>query len=238
MTAAHVAQLFTLEDYLGSDKVSCIIRDGSPARRAYLAEPIYVSPEWIHQNPSTLTSTAPQGTGENDFALLGITATATSTPLPASYPYVPLALGADDPQIGDQVAIGSYGAQYLSSSELNYDLYPILVFGPIQDRYTFGTDTVDLISIVGSAASQEGSSGGGIVNSGGGLIGIITTSSITGDFSDRSLNAVTISHIRRSYTTDTGEDLDTTLQNNSVPELISNFASESKALGQFLNQNL
>jgi hypothetical protein len=48
LTAAHVAQLFLLQDYLGSDKVGCLIRTGSPARRAYLAEPIYVSPTWVN----------------------------------------------------------------------------------------------------------------------------------------------------------------------------------------------
>ncbi len=236
ITAAHVAQLFTLEDYLGDGKVACLVRDGSPARRAYYAEPIYVSTSWIHANPKTLESASPQGTGENDFAILGITDTATSTPLPGRYSYVPLASG--DPQVGDPVAIGSYGAQYLTASEVNTGLYPILVFGSIQDRYTFHTNTVDLISIEGSAASQEGSSGGGITNAQGGLIGVITTSSVSGDFSGRFLNAVTINHIRRSYAADMGANLDSVLQNNSVSGLINNFAAQSKSLGQFLYENL
>jgi hypothetical protein len=232
ITAAHVAQLFLLQDYLGTSKVQCIVRTGSPARRAYLAEPIYVSPTWIGENPQTLTQTSPMGTGENDFALLGITATATSTPLASSFPFIPLA-GADL-QIKDPVAIGSYGAQYLTAEEINKDLYPILVFGSIQDRYTFANNTVDLVSIIGSAASQEGSSGGGVANADGELAAIITTSSVDGNISTRSLNAITISHIRRSYFADTGNDLDAVLQSNSVPELIANFANESKILGQKL----
>jgi S1-C subfamily serine protease len=232
LTAAHVAQLFLLQDYLGTNKVACIVRDGSPARRAYLAEPIYVSPLWIQQNPDTLTMKSPVGTGENDFALLGITATATSTPLPASYPSVPL--GDGDPQLQEPVALGSYGAQYLSASEINYALYPILVFGSIHDRYTFGTTTVDLVSVVGSAASQEGSSGGGIVNSQGQLLGTITTSSISGDLQSRTLNVITVDHIRRSYTKDTGENFDAVLQSESVYELVAGFANESKNLGSLL----
>ncbi len=236
LTAAHVAQLFLLQDYLGPDKVACIIRTGSPARRSYLAEPIYVSPSWIEQNPSTLTTSSPTGTGENDFALLGITGTATSTPLPNSFPAIPLA--SDDPQQQDSVAIGSYGAQYLTASELNYSLYPILVFGTIQDRYTYDTNTVDLVSVIGSAASQEGSSGGGLVNAAGQLIGDITTSSVAGTLTTRSLNAITIGHIRRSYTTDTGQDLDSALVQQSVPSLIAGFASESKQLGRALYKNL
>jgi hypothetical protein len=232
ITAAHVAQLFLLQDYLGTNKVECIVRTGSPARRAYFAEPIYVSPSWVTQNPQTLTQKSPMGTGENDFAFLGITGTATSTPLASSFPFIPLS--STDLQIKDPVAIGSYGAQYLTSEEINKDLYPILVFGSIQNRYTFEANTVDLVSILGSAASQEGSSGGGVANARSQLGAIITTSTIAGNISDRSLNAITISHIRRSFFSDTGSNLDTVLESNSVPSLIANFANESKILGQKL----
>jgi S1-C subfamily serine protease len=236
LTAAHVAQLFLLQDYLGTNKVQCLIRAGSPARRAYLAEPIYVSPLWIQQNPTTLTATSPSGTGENDFALLAITASATSTPLASSFPALPLVQG--DPGDREPVAIGSYGAQYLSPDELNYSLYPILVFGDIQTRYTFDTKTVDLVSVEGSAASQEGSSGGGIVNASGELVGTITTSSIAGSIGTRSLNAVTINHMRRSFRGDTGQNFDSYLRNNSLSVLVAGFARQSQQLGQLLAQTL
>jgi S1-C subfamily serine protease len=236
LTAAHVAQLFMLQDYLGPNTVTCLIRTGSPARRAYLAEPIYVSPSWIKNNPHTLTSTAAQGTGENDFALLGITGTATSTPLPSSFPALPLATS--DPLAGQNFAIGSYGAQYLTSSELNYSLYPILVFGTVQDRYTYHANTVDLVSVIGSAASQEGSSGGALVNKDGEVNGIITTSSVAGTLATRALNAITVSHIRRSFTADTGSSLDSYISSNGISTLIASFAQTSKTLGAFLAQNL
>jgi len=212
------------------------VRTGSPARRAYIAEPIYVSPSWIKNNPNTLKTTSPEGTGEDDFALLGITGTATSTPVPSSFPAISLAQ--DDPTPNEQVAIGSYGAEYLTSSELNYSLYPILVFGSIQNRYTFDTDTVDLISVQGSAASQEGSSGGGMIDAQGHLIGTITTSSISGAIASRSLNAITIGHMRRSYTVDTGQDLDNVIASESIQDRIVNFKSESDQLGALLAQNL
>jgi hypothetical protein len=231
LTAAHVAQLFLLQDYLGPSQVQCIIRDGSPARRAYTAEPIYVSPSWIKANPDTLETASPIGTGENDFAFLGITGTATSTPVPSSFPYIPLAQ--DDPQLNEPVAIGSYGAQYLTSAELNYDLYPIIVFGNVNARYTFGTNTVDLISVDGSAASQEGSSGGGMVNAADELVGTITTSSVNGSIAGRSLNAVTVGHMRRSFAVDMdGQSLDAYLADNSVSTLIADFHTESNVLAQ------
>ena len=234
LTAAHVAQMFLLQDYLGPSKVTCIVRSGSPARRAYTAEPIYVSPSWVRANPDTLKTANPVGTGQNDFALLAITGTATSTPVPSSFPAIPLAQG--DPQLNEQVAIGSYGAEYLTSSQLNYDLYTILVFGSINDRYTFDTNTVDLVSVQGSAASQEGSSGGGLVDANGDLIGTITTSSVAGSIAGRQLNAVTPGHMRRSFATDMGgQNLDSYLAGNSISTLIANFKNQANQLAQLLN---
>ena len=236
ITAAHVAQFFLLQDYLGADKVACILRTGTPARRAYLAEPIYVSPEWIAANPTTLKTASPEGTGENDFGLLAITATATSTPLPSSFSFMPLASA--DLVPGERVAIASYGAQYLSASQINTSLYPILVFGAIQNEYTFHTNTVDLVSVVGTAASQEGSSGGGITSSNDQLGALITTSSVAGTFQTRALNAITINHIRRSFLADTGLNLDTVLASESIPQLIAGFAAASQLLGQQIVQDL
>jgi hypothetical protein len=236
LTAAHVAQFFLLQDYLGPNKVTCLVRTGSPARRAYFAEPIYVSPAWIRNNLQTISTTNPKGTGENDFALLAITTSAISTPVPDTLPSVPLSHA--DPTIQEPIAIGSYGAQYLSADQVNYDLYPILVFGSIQNRYTYGGNNVDVVSIAGSAASQEGSSGGGITNSAGELQGIITTSSVAGDISTRLLNVITLRHIRRSYAADTGLNLDATINDNSLSTLIASFANESKALGQQLTASI
>lgn len=236
VTAAHVAQLFLLADYLGPNKVQCLIRSGSPARRAYTAEPIFVSSSWIAANPSTLSMKSPVGTGQYDVALLAVTGTATSTPVPASLPYVPLATTV--PTANEPVAIGSYAAQYLSSSDINYSLYPTLVFGSVFNRYTFDTNTVDEFSVMGTAASEEGSSGGGIVNSAGQLMGIITTSSINGSIGNRTLNAVTAYHLRQTYRKDTGNDLDSILANSSLSSLIDNFKAKASVLGAQLAQSI
>jgi hypothetical protein len=66
------------------------------------------------------------------------------------------------------------------------------------------------------------------------LIGTITTSSTSGDFATRSLNAVSVYHLRQTYLMDTGTDLDTTLKSESVPQLISGFYNESRILGEEL----
>lgn len=232
LTVAHVAQSTLLEEYLGTDKVTCTIRTGDPARSMYTARPIYVSEAWLRTNSTTLISSRPTGTGENDYALLAITGSANGNSLPGVYPAVPLATGSA--RIGDPVFIGSYGAQDLSSNEVRTALHPTLVTSTVVNRYTFVSNTVDVLAIGGSAASQEGSSGGAVVNAAGELIGLITTSKITGDLSARDMRVITPSYIRRSYESATGKDFNTYFGNTSLSTLLNLYAPTAQTLGQFI----
>lgn len=236
LTAAHVAQMLLLAEHPGQTSVTCSIRTGSPAAAAYTASTIFVSPSWIASNPRTLVEAAPTGTGENDFAFLAITGSATNAPLPAAFPFVPLTSAT--PTKGEPVVIGSYAAEFLSSTEVRTDLTPTLVFGAVQDRYTFGTNTVDLLSLGGTAAAQEGSSGGGALDKTGSLIGLITTSSSEEDFTARDLHAITPDHIRRSFEADWGQDLDLYLERNTLTQLVNNFSGESADLAGMLNRTI
>jgi S1-C subfamily serine protease len=232
LTVSHVAQSTLLEEYRGTDKVSCTVRTGSPARNTYTARPIFVSESWLRTNSTTLISSKPTGTGENDYALLAITGSANGSPLPGAYPAVPLATGSA--RIGDPVFIGSYGAQDLTSAQVRTSLYPTLVTSTIVDRFTFTSTTVDVLAIGGSAASKEGSSGGAIVNAAGELIGLITTSKTTGDLSSREMRAITPSYIERSYEAATGKDFNTYFGNTSLVTLVNVYAPTVQTLGQFL----
>ncbi len=224
LTNAHVAQLFLLADR----GIECGIRTGSPATLAYNAALVFISPAWIHTNPSTLAEPLPMDTGESDFALLAITKSATNTPLPSSFPAVPLA--EDQPVLGEPVVVGSYGAQYLQASAIVDALYPTIVFDTIQDGYTFSAGTIDLVSLGSTAASQEGSSGGGAVDASGKLTATITTvSSSQGDTSTHDLSAITASYIRHDYAVETGYALDTLLA-EKVADMIANFAPQMPAL--------
>jgi S1-C subfamily serine protease len=234
LTVAHVAQSALLQQYLGTDKVSCTIRTGSPAKNAYIARPIYVSDAWVKENPTTLISSQPTGTGEHDHALLAITESATGSALPGAFPAISLA-GATA-HVGDAVSIGSYGAQDLTSAQVRTGLYPTLATSTVQDRYTFGGNTVDVLAIAGSAASQEGSSGGAVVNTDGELIGIITTSKTSGPVSSREMRIITPDYIRRSYQADTGKNFDTYFGNTSLTTLINVYAPTAVTLGQYIAQ--
>jgi hypothetical protein len=231
LTNAHVAQYFLLLDR----GVDCTIRVGSPAVDAYTAQLIYISPKWIRVNSSVLTQASPTGTGEYDFAFLGITGSETSSPLPTTYPYIPLA---DLPAAsGTSVVIASYGAQFLGASQVESALFPTVVFGSVKDIYTFALNTVDVLALGGSAAAQEGSSGGGVSDSSGKLVGTITTSTVEGETATRSLNAITASYIRGEYATEMGSPLDLLLA-EPVSEAVSDFKPEIHLLEPILTAQL
>jgi len=231
ITVAHVGHYFLLEDYPEEGNSDCIIRTGSPARDAYDAKLIYVSPDWVKDNASALAQTAPRGNGKNDFAFLAITESLTSRKLPKSFTAVPFA--SSEPEEGDRVGIGSYGAEFLTSKEIVSSLFPIIDDGEIADVYTFGTRETDVISIAGSKAAQSGSSGGGVVNTDGRFVGLISTSSLVGSTAKRTFYAITPEHIRTSFRADTAKNLDSYLRGD-LETLIEAFEEEKFELAELV----
>jgi hypothetical protein len=233
VTVAHVGQNFLLRDYPEPGSGSCYIRAGSPARNAYSAEVIYVSPSWIDDNETTFLDSRPRGTGENDFAFLVITGTLTSTPLPSRFSYIPLSPVDTDIDVGDRVGTGSYAAEFLSSSEVRSALYPTIKFADVDDVYTFDRNTIDIFSVAAGSAAQEGSSGGAVINRDDSLIGLITTRTAKTDLSLRTLQALTMDHLRRSFRHDVGENMDAYLRQD-FPTLIRRFAGPKIELEDIL----
>jgi len=231
LTVAHVGHYFLLEDYPDEGGSDCIIRTGSPARNAYDAELIYVSPEWVEANAGALGQAMPRGNGQNDFTLLAITRSITTKNLPAAFTAVPLASG--EPEEGDSVGIGSYGAEFLSGKEIVSSLYPIIDDGDIEDVYTYGSNEVDVFSVRGSKAAQSGSSGGGVVNTDGRFVGLISTSSLGGGTAQRTFYAITPDHIRASFKANTGKNLDSYLKGN-LSTLVNNFEDQKTDLAELV----
>lgn len=231
LTNAHIAQYFLLADR----GVTCAIRVGSPAVDTYRAALIYISPSWLRTNSTAISQAAPSGTGEYDFALLAITKSATSATLPAIFSAIPLA--ALPPQAGAPVVVATYGAQFLEISQIQSSLFPTVVFGSVKDVFTFKTNTIDVLALGGSAAAQEGSSGGGVADASGNLVGTITTSTVTGATDTRSVSAITASYIRAEYASEMGSALDILL---SEPTAISigEFATKIPQLEAILTANL
>ncbi|MDP2655861.1 MAG: serine protease [bacterium] len=231
LTNAHVAQYFLLADK-GAD---CFIRAGSPAADAYEASLIYISPSWLKANADILTQTLPSGTGEYDFAFLAVTKSTTSSVLPISFPSLPLATMPRD--AGTSVAIATYGAQFLEQSQIQSGLFPTVVFSSVKDVFTFETSTIDVLALGGSAAAQEGSSGGGVVDVTGQMVGTITTSTVTGTTDTRSLTAITASYIRAEYASETGQALDLLLAQPTSAS-IADFAPQIPVLESIITAQL
>ncbi len=231
LTNAHIGQYFLFSD-LG---VSCTIRTGSPATDRYEADLMFISPAWVNTNPDVLTKASPIGTGEHDFALLAVTKSATRAALPASFPFISLA--ASPPFPGTPIIIASYGAQFLVSSQVESSLFPTIVFGSVKDVFTFALNTIDVLALGGSAAAQEGSSGGGVADASGELVGTITTSTVEGSTDTRSLDAITASYIRSDYASETGRPLDLLLA-GSTTTAIADFAPQIPVLEAILTAHL
>lgn len=235
LTAAHIGQYFLLTE-IEKASVSCLIRTGSPARNAYTAKPIFISSSWLKDNPATLLEKRAMGTGQHDFALLAISGSATQTSLSASFPAIPMSK--EKLEIGFPVIIGSYGAQFLSNADVIASLYPTLLKETIKDVYTFNRTTVDVISLGGNIAAQLGSSGGAITDSEGSLAALITTSTIEGPILSRDLRAITLRHIRESFSDDTRKNLDTFLSSGNLNALTTAFESDTKQLQKTLLNTL
>lgn len=235
LTVAHVGQGFLLRDYPTAGTGTCYIRTGSPAKNAYAADLIYISPQWLDENPATFLKTNPSGTGENDFAFLAITRSISGTALPSRFTYIPLSPSGTKVVVGDEVGTGSYAAEFLTNSQIRSSLYPTIKFAEVDDVFTFSRNTVDIFSVAAGSAAQEGSSGGGVINEDNRLIGLISTRTVRTDLSQRSLQALTMDHIRRSFRAEMGADLDSYLK-GGLTDLVNKFKPRAASLLQDLSE--
>jgi len=215
MTNAHVAQFLLLEKSDRYDDAECLIRTGNPATAQYTAELLYLSPAWIQENATVLNDAVPLGTGERDYALLYVSETTSGEPLPAQFP----ALGYDSDLLktsvkDDLVVAAGYPASDLLRSGPNTALLPKQAETSISELYTFGSNYADVFAIRGSAVGAQGASGGPVVNGNGDVIGMIATRGDDAVDGTGSLRAITLSHIDRTITEETGFSLAENLGGN------------------------
>lgn len=215
MTNAHVAQFLLLESSSFYNDAECIIRTGNPASAQYRAELLYIPPAWIQENAEILTDAVPLGTGERDYALLYVSETTSGEPLPAQFP----ALGFDSELLstsvkGNSVTAAGYPATDLLANGPRANLIPRQAESAISELYTFGSNYADVFSILGSEVGAEGASGGPVVNEAGEVIGMIATRGDDSVDGEGSLRAITLSHIDRTITEETGFSLEENLGGN------------------------
>jgi hypothetical protein len=218
LTNAHIAQFWLLKNFSADKKISCVIRTGSPAYPAYLAEVLYISPRWIENNTTLLKSSKMKGTGENDFALLYITGQAgNNVTLPRQFSFVNPDIIHDFSK-NEPVLLASYPAKLVGGEIVLRNLYAASAITTVKQVYTFkeaSSDApIDVISVGGTVVSQTGSSGGAVIDENRNLIGIISTESdnLATSTSGLDLYAITLGHVDRSLREETGGGLTSLLQ--------------------------
>ena len=231
LTNAHVAQYVLLSES-PQVNLACYIRTGSPATAQWVAVVMYIPPVWVNTHAGEILNPRPTGTGEHDYALLYIESTVSGDRLPASFPYLPIdtrdAIGFP----GDQVLVASYPAELLGGIAAQYDLYSDTSITTIKQLLTFGTGSVDLLSLGGIIEAQSGSSGGSVVNAWGKLIALIATTSDGATTADRDLRAVTLSYINSDIATQSGSSLSALLSGDPESEVQQFTTSQAASLLQ------
>lgn len=235
MTNAHVAQFLLLEKSEEYESAECIVRNGNPAAPKYVAELLYIPPAWIQENAKNMSAAVPLGTGERDYALLFASKTVNGEPLPAHFP----ALSFDSELLPlstreNSVVAAGYPAANLIKNGASADLIPKKAETTVSELYTFGSNYADVVAIRGSEVGEEGASGGPIVNEDGKVIGMIATKGNDATDGAGSLRAITLSHIDRTITEETGFSLEENLNGN----LTQRSAIFSRTLAPFLMQIL
>lgn len=196
LTNAHIAQYFLLSDIISLD-ITCEIRAGAPAYPKWRAAILYFPKEWAQKHAADIRNEHATGTGENDFALLLLTAAISGDPMPAALPYLPFDAREGIAFTGDTMLAAAYPAGFLGPIEAEKDLNPASTIATVGNLYTFSKG-VDLFSIGGNILAQGGSSGGAVVNQWGKLVGIIVTSSTGATTAERDLRALAMAHVERS----------------------------------------
>lgn len=202
LTNAHVAQFLLLQESQSGNETRCVIRTGATATALYEAQLLYVPPSWVNKNAHLINVETPTGTGERDFALLYASASVTSAPMPARFPY--LTINTDELQkenIGATVHAAGYPAQPLYENGIDADLLLKTATSTITDLFTYQSTTADLFSLYDSSVSAGGSSGGPVVDETGAAIGVIAT---RGETANDSLRALTLAYVNRTIAEETG----------------------------------
>lgn len=113
------------------------------------------------------------------------------------------------------ILVAGYPAEFLSGSAITRDLWPVTALTQVLDIYTFDDNTLDLFSVEGNIAAQQGSSGGGMIAlDDTTLAGIVVTSSEADNTDERVLNAITPYHINHVFLADAGMSLSQYLSGN------------------------
>lgn len=202
LTNSHVAQYFLLTKNLGDYK--CALYQENIPTYGYIAELLYISPDWIKANPDVITTKNPRGTGENDYALLYITKnTNPALQKPKTFSFV----SADtnyNAKVGDRVDVAGFPGAPSGITDLTHTVGLKKDSTEIKDIFTFGNNSADVVSTDVTPVAARGASGGGLFKDSDLIALIVTTGGSTGN---AYINAITTNYINRDLKKDFGISL-------------------------------
>lgn len=202
LTNSHVAQYFLLTKAPGDYK--CALYQENIPTYGYVAELLYISPDWIKDNPDVIVTKNPRGTGENDYALLYITKnTNPALPKPKTFNFVS-ANTTYDAKIGDKVNVAGFPGAPSGIADLTHTVGLKKDSTEIKDIFTFGNNYADVVSTEETPVAARGASGGGLFKDKDLIALIVTTSGKTGN---AYINAITTNYINRDLKKDFGISL-------------------------------
>lgn len=215
LTNAHVAQFLLFENTDIVQDAACTIRSGNPAVAQYKAELLYIPPAWISEHAALVSDETPVGTGERDYALLYVSASATDTPLPTVFPHITINTDLVSRALeNDRVFVAGYPGEALFRDGADAKLTPLVAATTVSQIYTFGSNYGDIFSIHNSEVGKHGASGGPIINEDGEAIGLIVTKGNAETEGPQSLRGLTLSYVDRTITEETGFSLEENMRGN------------------------
>lgn len=234
LTNSHVAQMFLLKDK-GYD---CSIRRENIPTYGFTAIPLYINEDWVEDNFLAISSPSPVGTGENDYALLLITAnTNPALSLPRSFPAADLNTASEAAEIGDDVTVAGYPG--IQTNDFNIATQASLKTDTttIKNVFTLDRITVDVFATRDTPVAKRGSSGGGVFEDNK-LIGTIVTTSPGTSPTSLVINALTLDYINRDIKDATGKTLKEILGGDLTAQAASFGSSVAPRLTELLLRNL
>lgn len=219
LTNAHVAEYILLENSAPNTNTLCYIRTGSPAKKAYKAEVIFIPKEWIYANKDNMKYGTLYGTGNNDYALIYLTKKVQeSSADDLSF------INIDNSNLSKNEDLILSGYPVIGNILNENSLYNISDHIKIQNTWRLNMTSSDAIDTTYTTLAHHGSSGGAGSSLSGQLKAIMVATTIDSLTNRPNIRLISLGYISSDIKSKTGK---------SIESLIQNAEQESK---KFLNE--
>lgn len=188
VTNAHVAQNLLKQD---DPNVDCEAKHPNHPTMRFRVAILHMPKVWLGGRLLGVS----HGTGEDDFAFLSVVGPSPDGVIPVSFPYIEVDAGDSGLVVGNDILLAGYPGKQTGNLELDTNLPLVQDTSVITDVFTFGGDSIDVISSGASPVAKQGSSGGAIVDQGE-LIGLIVTTNPASSGGNY-LNGLTFNYIKQ-----------------------------------------